>query len=187
MIFREKRLSLSTYREIKPYLKGVLSVLDVGAGSALVADFIHKNSQVNVKCVDVIDISRCHIKPVLFDGEHIPFADNSFDIVICCFVLHHTPFQKELLVEMERVSKGHLLILEDTPVFWFDWILVFIHRMISFFTYQSRSMKFRNDSGWKALFSQLRLRVIEEKDISRWRDFCFLVARKKYLLAKNSF
>ena len=186
MLFREKRLIFNTYKEIFPYLKEAKSILDVGAGSALVADFIQKNSKAEVECIDVIDISRCSIKPILFDGKHIPFPDNSFDLVICCFVLHHTPFQKELLIEMKRVSKGSLLVLEDVASSWFDWPFLFIHRIISFFTYHSRSMKFRSNAGWKTLFSQLNLKLVEEKPISHWRDLCFPASRKKYLLAKSS-
>ena len=45
----------------------------------------------------------------VFDGYHIPFADNEFDLVILSHVLEHVEFERMLLREIKRVSK-HLVI-----------------------------------------------------------------------------
>jgi ubiquinone/menaquinone biosynthesis C-methylase UbiE len=41
----------------------------------------------------------------VFDGYHIPFDDNEFDLVILAHVLEHVEFERMLLREIKRVSK----------------------------------------------------------------------------------
>jgi ubiquinone/menaquinone biosynthesis C-methylase UbiE len=40
-----------------------------------------------------------------FDGYHIPYADNSFDLVILAHVLEHVEHERMLLRELKRVAK----------------------------------------------------------------------------------
>ncbi|WP_316790739.1 class I SAM-dependent methyltransferase [Pedobacter frigoris] len=40
-----------------------------------------------------------------FDGYHIPYADNSFDLVILAHVLEHVEHERVLLRELKRVAK----------------------------------------------------------------------------------
>lgn len=53
-----------------------------------------------------------HIK--VADAEHIPYADNTFDTLVCNASFHHYPHPEEVLREMKRVLKngGKLLIGE---------------------------------------------------------------------------
>ena len=48
------------------------------------------------------------------DAEHLPFADGTFDIVVCRAAFHHMPHPERTLAEMKRVAKddGRLLILD---------------------------------------------------------------------------
>lgn len=46
------------------------------------------------------------------DGEHLPFADNEFDYVICCHVLEHVEDPVQFLSEIFRVGKAGYL---ETP------------------------------------------------------------------------
>ena len=59
-----------------------------------------------------IEISRRHLTVyqqagdfVLTDGEHLPFADESFDVVYSNGVLHHTPDTAGAIQEIHRVLK----------------------------------------------------------------------------------
>lgn len=45
------------------------------------------------------------------DGNHLEFADHSFDFVMCNSVLHHLAQPKNLLAEMERLAKPDGAIL----------------------------------------------------------------------------
>lgn len=50
------------------------------------------------------------------NAESLPFADNSFDVVTCIFMLHELPrhVRRNVLAEMRRVlAPGGLLVLED--------------------------------------------------------------------------
>jgi len=50
------------------------------------------------------------------NAESLPYADNSFDVVTCIFVLHELPrrVRRNVLAEMRRVlAPGGLLVLED--------------------------------------------------------------------------
>jgi ubiquinone/menaquinone biosynthesis C-methylase UbiE len=53
---------------------------------------------------------------VLYDGLTLPFADESFDVVLLAFVLHHCPDPLAVLREAVRVSRGRVLVLEDGDV-----------------------------------------------------------------------
>ena len=47
------------------------------------------------------------------DAQHLPFADNAFDAVICYDVLHHVSDPYRMASEMLRVSRGRLLLTES--------------------------------------------------------------------------
>jgi ubiquinone/menaquinone biosynthesis C-methylase UbiE len=46
------------------------------------------------------------IEPLQGEGEHLPFPDNSFDIVICVTALHNFHNPEKGLSEMKRVGTG---------------------------------------------------------------------------------
>lgn len=51
---------------------------------------------------------------VVGDSEHLPFADESFDVVTCCNSFHHYPHQPAVVAEFRRVLRpGGVLILVD--------------------------------------------------------------------------
>jgi len=48
------------------------------------------------------------------DGNHLPFPDSSFDLVMCNSVLHHLAEPEKLLSEMSRlVNSGGAILLRD--------------------------------------------------------------------------
>jgi len=49
---------------------------------------------------------------LLSDVESLPFPDNSFDIVSCRFAFHHFPDPQKALIEMKRVCKGRLVLVD---------------------------------------------------------------------------
>ncbi len=56
------------------------------------------------------------------DITALPFADQSFDLVICSEVLEHVPNHKQAVQEILRVLKpGHDLVV-SVPRFWPEWI-----------------------------------------------------------------
>ncbi|MBN1344234.1 MAG: methyltransferase domain-containing protein [Phycisphaerae bacterium] len=65
-----------------------------------------------------------HILYVNADSEHLPFPDESFDVITCSNSFHHYPHQQEVIVEMRRILRpqGRLMLIDgfrDNVVGWF--------------------------------------------------------------------
>jgi ubiquinone/menaquinone biosynthesis C-methylase UbiE len=106
-----------------------LKVLDLGCGDGVSEIFMQQyfsNWQ-----VEGIDVSKDSIEMAKkqglqnavfaeYDGIHIPFADENFDIVFVAGVLHHVEFNLHdaMMKEMKRVLKkgGRLVIYEHNPL-----------------------------------------------------------------------
>lgn len=55
-------------------------------------------------------------------GDLLPFADNTFDKVICSEVLEHIENYESVLQEIERVIKTDGKLAVSVPRFWPEWI-----------------------------------------------------------------
>ena len=82
--------------------------LVVGGGDAIVPRVL-REAGVSVTVVDVVD----ELGPdVVADVRDMPFVDGQFDVVLCCQVLEHIPFESvpEAIRELRRVLRGRLVI-----------------------------------------------------------------------------
>jgi len=64
---------------------------------------------------------------VVGDVEHMPFKDNTFDMLFCGLLLHHFPDLTVLSKEIARVGKAHLFALETNawePMTFFKFNIV---------------------------------------------------------------
>jgi SAM-dependent methyltransferase len=108
--------------------KDAPTILDFGAGVGTSVPYFRKHSpKCDLTCLDVsrksleIGTSRFReqAKFVHFDGEHIPFSDNHFDLVFLACVPHHIPHSEHvsILAEIRRVLRpnGALVIFEHNP------------------------------------------------------------------------
>lgn len=108
-------------RNILEVCKGYefIKVLEVGAGDGSILQYLDSmNSfpemhalEISESGVDQINAKKLkNLRSVnIFDGYHIPFDDNEFDLVILAHVLEHVEFERMLLREIKRVSK-HVII-----------------------------------------------------------------------------
>ena len=66
-----------------------LSLLDIGTGNGEIAKYL--SEYFNVVSVDVVDqrVVQDGFKFVQVDGEELPFADKSFDVVVSNHVIEH--------------------------------------------------------------------------------------------------
>jgi ubiquinone/menaquinone biosynthesis C-methylase UbiE len=95
-------------------------VLEVGAGDGSILHYLSEwNTFPEMHALEISQsgleqINKRALKNVksagVFDGYHIPFDDNEFDLVILAHVLEHVEFERMLLREIRRVSK--YLIIE---------------------------------------------------------------------------
>lgn len=54
----------------------------------------------------------------VFQGESLPFAAQSFDIVLACEVLEHVQSPERVLSEIERVTRDYILISVPQEPIW---------------------------------------------------------------------
>lgn len=69
-----------------------IKILDFGVLSESLKKLMPNNEIISL---DIEDIHEYGDKPLIYDGKNIPLKDNSCDVVICLFVLHHIPHQKK--------------------------------------------------------------------------------------------
>ncbi len=97
---------------------GDCRVLDIGAGSGLVAEMMA--SMFPGKTVAAVDVTNRVLPTVrvpfqTFDGQRLPFESGSFDCALFCNVLHHVSLDQRvpLLREALRVTGGGPLVIKD--------------------------------------------------------------------------
>lgn len=124
-----RALRKTLLREIKKTDLQNFSVLDVGAGSGellrIIAKFAHRQNrksrlfglELNARSVNaIVEESKkfAEISAVRGDALELPFADNSFDYIICSLFTHH--FTDEYVVrisaEMARVTRRKIYIID---------------------------------------------------------------------------
>ncbi|MFM7631035.1 MAG: class I SAM-dependent methyltransferase [Alphaproteobacteria bacterium] len=108
-IFDRRTIQLSNH--ILSLLETNTTLLDVGCGDGTIASIIASNNKkIEVYGIDVLIREKTKIPVTLFDGEHIPFPDSSFDYISFIDVLHHTHTAEELLSESLRVARMGVII-----------------------------------------------------------------------------
>jgi ubiquinone/menaquinone biosynthesis C-methylase UbiE len=87
--------------------------LEIGAGNGLVAHMLQRQSGASFTLLDVVDYNRTTLELHLYDGRSLPFPDNSFDLTLLIFVLHHNPDPRPVLREALRVARDGVLLVEN--------------------------------------------------------------------------
>ena len=137
------------------------SLLDVGCGDGMIARMIHEHHpRVSVRGVDVLVRPRAYIPVTAYDGEHLPFEDDSVDDVMLVDVLHHTDDPTVVLKECARVAtrailvKDHLLtgVLAEPTLRFMDWVGNARHGVRLPYNYWP-------PERWKGAFAECGLRV----------------------------
>ena len=90
-------------------------VLEVGAGDGSILKLLaDQNFAPEYHAVEISESGVEHIKTrnianlksvQIFDGYHLPFDDNSFDLIILSHVLEHVEHERLLLRELKRVAE----------------------------------------------------------------------------------
>src|SRR5258708_25779375 len=94
-------------------------VLEVGAGDGSILKLLaDKNFAPEYHAVEISESGVGHIlsrnindllSVQIFDGYHLPFEDNSFDLIILSHVLEHVEHERLLLREIKRVARYSII------------------------------------------------------------------------------
>ena len=102
---------------VRSYLTPDSKVLDLGCGRGGVVELFWKDVKLAVGIdpdVPSLTEHRAHGMPVIRGrGEHLPFAGESFDLIVCLWVLEHLRNPEVVLRGVHRVLRpgGHFLFL----------------------------------------------------------------------------
>lgn len=123
-------------------------ILDVGMGSGSISYFLNKKG-FEVKSVDVANLSIYDdLKPIIYDGETLPFVKNEFDTAVIVHVLHHCSDGIKVLEEAKRVSR-RVVFVEDTYRNKLEWLLVSVFDGVT--NGELWWHKYRTLSEWKKI------------------------------------
>lgn len=158
------------YERIAPFLERNDRILDIGAGTCNLAEILRENGY-RVTPIDVQNLSFVDgTKPIIYDGEKIPFRDNYFDTSLILTVLHHTRRPEKIIKEAMRVSRK-IIIIEDIYDNIFQKYLVFIMDNVSNLEFTGNPHNNKNDRQWRGIFNRLGLRLREAKYEPFWVFF----------------
>jgi len=184
--FQVRTLSGLTSKKLLPYIDDGESVLDIGCGLGYQARDIQRKKQVTVTGIDVVDYTDSDFECKLFDGAHIPFPNQSFDVSYLAYVLHHAEKPIKLLSDALRVTKKRVIILEDTPRNDFDRLLDAYHgwSFNKFYHLKHKSV-FRTRKQWETIFKEFRVNSIKTIPLGRFeREPYFPISRTLFVLEK---
>lgn len=97
---------------IAPHLPAAGPVLDIGAGTGHNAVALGRRRFGPIISLDVANLHVVGARPAHFDGERMPFADDSFAAALAIYVLHYSPDPARLLREARRVCRGPVLVMQ---------------------------------------------------------------------------
>ncbi|MFN2261697.1 MAG: class I SAM-dependent methyltransferase [Psychroflexus sp.] len=157
--FKDRRRNASKATLIGDFFNSSKTIIDIGTGSGGLANYL-KNRNFDVTSVDVVDKTiHKHITPVIYDGLHLPFKDQSFDASMLITVLHHCPDPEQVFSEAVRVSNGKIIILEDVYSNWLMKRLTWFMDSLVNMEFKGHPHSNKSETEWEALFQQHNLKV----------------------------
>lgn len=148
--------------KIKFFLKKEDRILDIGAGTCNVCEILLRDGY-RITPLDVQDLSFVdNIKPILYNGNKIPFRDNKFDVALILTVLHHTSRPEKIIEEAKRISK-RIIIIEDIYINKFHKYLTYFFDSLLNLEFINHPHTNKNDKQWKEVCEKLGLKLIGAK------------------------
>lgn len=153
---------------IRPHVGAPDRVLDLGAGDGFVGEAVARDLGAEVVLADVVDFNRTDLALVLYDGHRLPFADDSFDVTLLTFVLHHAADPDAVLREARRVTRGRVVVLESLVETawdrrWLPFADRLANRLRSGGRMEEEVLRFGSAAAWRERFAAAGLRVQAEE------------------------
>ena len=176
-----ERAAKKMCQDCQDFIKKKSKILDLGCGSAIIAKVFQNFFQAELIGVDVNDRRIFPIPFEIINGKSLPFPENSFDVVLIAYVLHHSQDPFLLLKEAKRVTRDKILIYEDLSEGFFSKLFCKFHGISFDSLFQNRHQtSFKSEKEWQELFENLGLKLIFQKKVS----FLNPVKKKLFVLEK---
>lgn len=170
-------------RDCQYFIERGSKILDLGCGSGIAAKEFGDFFEAKIVGVDIRDNRIVDIPFKIIDGENLPFDDNSFDVTLINYVLHHCQSPENLLKEAKRVSKK-IIIFEDLPEGILSKLRCKLHQ-ITFLGGERQKFHFKTRKEWIKLFDKLGLKIIAQKRVFTKFDWLNPVKRALFVLVKS--
>ncbi len=159
-----ERAAKKMCRDCQDFIKKKSKILDLGCGSAIVAKEFKNFFAASVFGVDIEDKRIYPVPFKIIDGRLLPFAPNSFDVVLISHVLHHSEDPISLLSQAKKTAP-QIIIYEDIPEGFFSKFFCKVHGFTFNFLFQKKKQKtnFKSINKWEKIFKDLGLKLIYKK------------------------
>ncbi len=92
-------------------LEPIRHALDFGSGDGYFASQLPQRAKLTaITPVDVVERAQSFIRPQLYAGDKLPFADGAFELAYSVDVLHHCPDPMAALADLARCSSRYLML-----------------------------------------------------------------------------
>lgn len=103
-------------KAISPYISPGEKILDFGCGDlSLATELSKKIKGLRITGIDTKKFTKIkikNVKAITYNGEKLPFINNSFNTVISVYVFHHTDDVKYFYKECLRVAAKKVIFIE---------------------------------------------------------------------------
>ncbi|MEK6972687.1 MAG: class I SAM-dependent methyltransferase [archaeon] len=152
----------SIVQEFQKLLGEERTGLDVGCGNGRLSKKIQEQLNIELVGVDIYRAKSAKIDVHLFDGQNLPFPDNSFDSVFLIDVLHHAQNSEILMKEAFRVAKKSVLIKDHYYENKFELqVLKIADRIGNFLAKVPTPFYFKSKKDWETFLQSFDFQTIE--------------------------
>lgn len=170
-------------QDCEQFIEQESKILDIGCGSAIVANTFQNFFDTEIVGADVIDRRLFPIAFSLIDGKKLPFPSKSFDNILIAYTLHHSKDPIFLLKEAVRVCRGKIFIYEDLPEGLLSKVFCKIHSFSFDKLFGNKNKTaFKTEEEWQEVFKALKLNLIFDKQVS----YGFEPVKKKLFILEVS-
>jgi len=142
-------------------------VLDIGGGWGFYAEPLENRGH-EVTVLDVVKPGYQKAPVVIYDGNQVPFDNKSYDVSLFMTVLHHIPDPEAVLSEAKRVTRKHIIVVEDLYQHAIGRCWTILRDRIYNFEYFGHPCQFKKREEWLEIFSRQGFSVVEEKQVYTW-------------------
>ena len=143
-------------------------ILDVGGGWGFYAEPLQRRGH---RCVvlDVVEPAVQNAPVVVYSGdEPMPFPDQSFDASMLITVLHHVEDPEFMLQEITRVTRRHLIVVEDTYHHALGKFWTKTRDQLYNFEFFGHPGNFKKTDEWIEWFEQRGFKLADIESVYTW-------------------